>query len=127
MSWTKLQIRNFTAIYAKEYQEIFIDILYCFHKYEVNKNIETEELVNQLYGSKIENMESPEKAMGHLTKMIDRVILSYLKWLGAINTQKEKIIPGIGIGWTKKFRVTPKGKNLINRLIDYYVKVGKIK
>jgi hypothetical protein len=127
VNWTKLQIRDFIAIYAKEYQEIFIDILYCFHKYEVNKNIETEELVDQLYGSTIENMESSEEAMGHLTIMIDRVILSYLKWLGVINTQKEKIIPGIGIGWIKKFRITPKGKNLINRLIDYYIKIGKIK
>jgi len=127
VNWTKLQIRDFIAIYAKEYQEIFIDILYCFHKYEVNKNIEAEELVDQLYGSTIENMESPEKAVGHLTIMIDRVILSYLKWLGAIDTQKEKIIPGIGIGWIKKFLVTPKGKNLINKLIDYYIKVGKIK
>ena len=128
VNWTKLQIRDFISTYAKEYQEIFIDILYCFHKYEVNKNIETEELVNQLYGSTIENMESPEEAAGHLTTMIDRVILSYLKWLGVINTQKEKIIPGIGrIGWIKKFWVTPKGKNLINRLIDYYLKIGKIK
>ena len=127
VNWTKLQIRDFIAIYAKEYQEIFVDILYCFHKYEVNKNIETEELVNQLYGSTIENMESPEKAVGHLTTMIDRVILSYLKWLGAIDTQKEKIIPGIGIGWIKKFWVTPKGKNLVNKLIDYYIKIGKIK
>jgi len=51
-----------------------------------------------------------------------------LKWLGVINTQKEKRIPGIGrIGWIKKFWVTPKGKNLINRLIDYYLKIGKIK
>ena len=127
VNWTKLQIRDFIAIYAKEYQEIFIDILYCFHKYEVNKNIETEELVDQFYGSTIEDMESPEEAVGHLTIMLDRVILSYLKWLGAINTQKEKIIPGIGIGWIKKFWVTPKGKNLINRLIDYYIKIGKIK
>ena len=127
VNWTKLQIRDFIAIYAKEYQEIFIDILYCFHKYEVNKNIETEELVNQLYGSTIENMESPEETMGHLTRMIDKVILSYLKWLGVINTQKEKIIPGIGIGWIKKFWVTPKGKNLINRLVDYHIKIGKIK
>lgn len=127
VNWTKLQIRDFIAIYAKEYQEIFIDILYCFHKYEVNKNIETEELVNQLYDLTIENMESPEEAVGHLTRMIDRVILLYLKWLGVINIQKEKIIPGIGIGWIKKFQVTPKGKNLINRLIDYYIKIGKIK
>jgi len=127
VNWTKLQIRDFIAIYAKEYQEIFIDILYCFHKYEVNKNIETEELVDQLYGSTIENMESPEETTGHLTRMVDKIILSYLKWLGAIDTQKEKIIPGIGIGWIKKFRVTPKGKNLINKLVDYYIKIGKIK
>lgn len=127
VNWTNLQIRDFIATYAKEYQEIFIDILYCFHKYEVNKNIETEELVNQLYGSEIQNIESPQEAMGHLTIMIDTVILSYLKWLGVINTQKEKIIPGIGIGWNKQFWVTPKGENLINRLIDYYIKIGKIK
>jgi len=48
-------------------------------------------------------MGSPEKAMGHLTIIMETVILSYLKWLGAIDTQKEKIIPGIGIGWTKNF------------------------
>jgi len=127
VNWAKLQIRDFIAIYAKEYQEIFIDILYRFHKYEVNKSIAIEELVDQLYGSTIKNMESPEEAVGHLTIMIDRVMLSYLEWLGVIDTQKEKIIPGIGIGWIKKFRVTPKGKNLINRLIDYYIKIGKIK
>jgi hypothetical protein len=61
VNWTELQIRDFIAAYAKEYQEIFIDILYCFHKYGVNKNIETEELVDQLYGSTIKIWNLPRK------------------------------------------------------------------
>ena len=47
VNWTKLQIRDFIAIYAKEYQETFIDLFYRFHKYEVNEKIKTEELVHQ--------------------------------------------------------------------------------
>jgi hypothetical protein len=127
VNWTKLQIRDFIAIYAKEYQETFIDLLYRFHKYEVNEKIKTEELVHQLYGSEIKNMESPEEAIGHLTIMIEVVMLLYLKWLGVINTQKEKIFPGTAIGWIKEFWVTPKGKKLINKMIDYYLRIGKIK
>jgi hypothetical protein len=127
VNWTKLQIRDFIAIYAKEYQETFIDIFYRFHKYEVNEKIKTEELVHQLYGSKIKNMESPQEAIGHLTIMIEVVMLLYLKWLGVINTQKEKIFPGTTIGWIKEFWVTPKGKKLINKMIDYYLRIGKIK
>jgi len=127
VNWTKLQIRDFIAIYAKEYQETFIGLLYRFHKYEVNEKIKTEELVHQLYGSKIKNMESPQEAIGHLTIMIEVVMLLYLKWLGVINTQKEKIFPGTVIGWIKEFWVTPKGKKLINKMIDYYLRIGKIK
>jgi hypothetical protein len=127
VNWTKLQIRNFIAIYAKEYQETFIDLLYRFHKYEVNEKIKKEELVHQLYGSEIKNMESPEEAIGHLTIMIEVVMLLYLEWLGVINTQKEKIFPGTVIGWIKEFWVTPKGKKLINKMIDYYLRIGKIK
>lgn len=127
VNWTKLQIRDFIAIYAKEYQETFINLLYRFHKYEVNEKIKTEELVHQLYGSKIKNMESPQEAIGHLTIMIEVVMLLYLKWLGVINTQKEKIFPGTAIGWIKEFWVTPKGKKLMNKMIDYYLRIGKIK
>ena len=127
VNWTKLQIRDFITIYAKEYQETFIDLLYRFHKYEVNEKIKTEELIHQLYGSEIKNMESPEEAIGHLTIMIEVVMLLYLEWLGVINTQKEKIFPGTVIGWIKEFWVTPKGKKLINKMIDYYLRIGKIK
>ena len=127
VNWTKLQIRDFITIYAKEYQETFIDLLYRFHKYEVNEKIKTEELIHQLYGSEIKNMESPEEAIGHLTIMIEVVMLLYLKWLGVINTQKEKIFPGTAIGWIKEFWVTPKGKKLMNKMIDYYLRIGKIK
>ena len=127
VNWTKLQIRDFTAKYAKEYQKIFTDLLYCFHKYEVNKKIETEELVDHFYGSKIKNMESPQEVMGDLTRIMAVVLLLYLKWLGLIASQKKERIPGIGIVLIKKFWVTPKGKKLIDRLVRHYIKTGKIK
>jgi len=127
LNWTKLQIRDFVAIYAREFQRIFTDILYLFYKYKVNEKIEIEEIVDQLYGSKIEKMESPKEVMGHLTIIIQVALLTYLKWLGVINTQKEILIPRTGIGWIKRFWVTPKGKKLFNRLVRYYIKIGKIK
>jgi len=127
LNWTKLQIRDFVAIYAKEFQRIFTDILYLFYKYKVNEKIEIEEIVDQLYSSKIKKMESPQEVMGHLTTIIEIALLTYLKWLGVINTQKEILIPGTGIGWIKRFWVTPKGNKLINRLVRYYIKIGKIK
>lgn len=127
VNWTKLQIRDFIAIYAKEYQETFINLLYRFHKYEVNEKIKTEELVDHFYGSKIKNMESPEEVMGDLTRIMEVVLLLYLKWLGLIASQKKERIPGMGIVWIKEFWVTPKGKKLINKMIDYYLRIGKIK
>ncbi|MCK4241828.1 MAG: hypothetical protein KAX30_09415 [Candidatus Atribacteria bacterium] len=126
LNWEKLQIRDFVAIYAEEFQRIFTDILYLFYKYKVNEKIEIEEIVGQLYGSKIEKMESPVEVMGHLTVMIEIALLTYLKLLGVINVQKEILIPGTGLGLMKNIWVTPKGKKLINRLLRYYIRTGKI-
>ena len=126
LNWKKLQIRDFIAIYAEEFQRIFTDILYLFYKYKVNEKIEIEEIVGQLYGSKIEKMESPVEVMGHLTVMIEIALLTYLKLLGVINVQKEILIPGTGLGLMKNIWVTPKGKKLINRLLRYYIRTGKI-
>jgi hypothetical protein len=126
LNWAKFQIRDFIVIYAKEFQRIFTDILYLFYKYKVNEKIEIEEIVDQLYGSKIEKMESPGEAMGHLITIIEITLLTYLKWLGVINAQKEILIPGTDLGLMKNFWVTPIGKKLINRLVRYYIKIGKI-
>ena len=126
LNWEKLQIRDFVAIYAEEFQRIFTDILYLFYKYKVNEKIEIEEIVGQLYGSKIEKMESPVEVMGHLTVMIEIALLTYLKLLGVINVQKEILIPRTGLGLMKNIWVTPKGKKLINRLLRYYIRTGKI-
>jgi hypothetical protein len=126
LNWKKLQIRDFVAIYAENFQKIFTDILYLFYKYKVNEKIEIEEIVDQLYGSEIEKMESPIEVMGHLTVNIELALLTYLKWLGVINTQKEILIPGTNLGLMKNFWVTPKGNKLINKMVNYYIKTGKI-
>jgi len=71
-------------------------------------------------------MESSKEVFDDLITVADVILLKYLKWLGVITTQEKELIPGIGMGRIKKFWIPPKGKNLINRLIDYYVKIGKI-
>jgi len=126
VNWTKIPIWEYLTVFAEEYQNKFIDILYCFNEFEVNKKIKIEELVHKLYGNKIEKMESSKEVFDDLITVADVILLKYLKWLGVITTQEKELIPGIGMGRIKKFWIPPKGKNLINRLIDYYVKIGKI-
>jgi len=93
LEWKRLQRRDFEAIYAEDFQKMFTDILYLFHKYRVNEKIEVEEIVDQLYGPEIDKTESPVEVMGHLMIMIEIVLLTYLKWLGIIKAQKEILIP----------------------------------
>ena len=127
LNWKKLQKRDFVAIYAENFQKRFLDILYLFYKYKVNEKIKIEEIVGQLYGSEIEKMESSVEVMGHVTVNIELALLTYLKWLGVVNVQKEILIPGTNLGMMKNFWVTPKGNKLINKLVRYYIKTGKIK
>ena len=127
LNWKKLQIRDYIAIYAENFQETFTDILYLFYKYKVNEKIEIEKIVNQLYGSEIEKMQSPIEVKGHLMVNVELALLTYLKWLGVINAQKEILIPGTNLGLMKNFWVTPLGNKLINRLVRYYIRTGKIK
>jgi len=127
VNWTKIPIWEYLTVFAEEYQNKFIDILYCFNEIEVNKKIKIEELVHKLYGNKIEKMESSKEVFDDLITAVDVVLLKYLKWLGVITTQEKELIPKIGMGRIKKFWIPPKSKNLINRLVDYYIKIGKIK
>ncbi|MEA2020850.1 MAG: hypothetical protein U9N08_00055, partial [Candidatus Caldatribacteriota bacterium] len=106
LNWKKLQKRDFVAIYAENFQKIFTDILYLFYKYKVNEKIEIEKIVDQLYGYKIKKMEFPEEVTGHMAIKIDLALLTYLKWLGVINVQKEILIPGTNFGMMKRFWVT---------------------
>jgi len=124
LNWKKLQKRDFVAIYAENFQKIFTDILYLFYKYKVNEKIEIEEIVGQLYGSEIEKMESPVEVMGHITVNMELALLTYLKWLGVINVQKEILIPGTNLGMIKNIWVTPKDNKLTNRLVRYYIRTG---
>ena len=126
LNWKNLQIRDYIAIYAENFQETFTDILYLFYKYKVNEKIEIEKIVNQLYGSEIEKTQSPIEVMGHLMVNVELALLTYLKWLGVINAQKEILIPGTNLGLMKNFWVTPIGNKLINRLVRYYIRTGKI-
>jgi len=126
LNWKKLQKRDFVAIYAENFQKIFTDILYLFYKYKVNEKMEIEEIVVQLYGSEIEKMESSMEVMGYITVNVELALLTYLKWLGVIETQKEILLPGTNLGMMKKFWVTPIGNKLINRLVRYYIRTGKI-
>jgi len=126
LNWKNLQIRDYIAIYAENFQKIFTDILYLFYKYKINEKIEIEKIVNQLYGSEIEKMQSPMEVMGHLMVNVELALLTYLKWLGVINAQKEILIPGTNLGMMKNFWVTPIGNKLINRLVRYYIRTGKI-
>jgi len=127
LNWKKLQVSDFVAMYAGDYQKIFTDILYLFYKYKVNEKIEMERIVKQLYGSKTKKVEFTTEVMEDLTINIELILLIYLKWLGVINTQKEIIIPGTNLGMVKRFWVTPKGKKLIEKLVRYYIRIGKIK
>jgi hypothetical protein len=126
LNWKKLQKRDFVALYAENFQKIFTDILYLFYKYKINEKIEIDKIVNQLYGSEIKKMQSPIEVMGHLMVNVELALLTYLKWLGVINAQKEILIPGTNLGLMKNFWVTPIGNKLINKLVNYYIRTGKI-
>jgi len=125
VNWNKIPIWEYLTFFSEEYQNKFINILYCFSGFEVNKKIKIEELVRKLYGNKIDETESRE-IFDDIVAAVNVLLIKYLRWLGVIATQEEEIIPSAGIRKIKKFWITPKGKNLINRLVNYYIKIGKI-
>lgn len=47
------------------------------------------------------------------------------RWLGIIKTEEEEIIEGIEEFAIEKFWVTPAGRRLINRMMDYFVEKGR--
>lgn len=48
-----------------------------------------------------------------------------LRWLGIIKTEEEEIVEGIEEFAIEKFWVTPAGRRLINRMMDYFVEKGR--
>ena len=48
-----------------------------------------------------------------------------LKWLGIIKAEEEEIMEGIEEFTIEKFWVTPAGRRLINRMMEYFVEKGR--
>lgn len=102
--------------------EVFLDY---FEKNRVK--ITPEPLLNKLYGSKMKTIESEEVPMHHIISSLRTILLYYLNWLGVIDTEGDEIVEGMGIFSIKRFWITPVGRKLINRLIEYFIEKGKIK
>ncbi len=125
-NWTKFLASRYWDIQAKEYQNNFIAILYYIDEFKVNRKIDIEEFVIKLYVPEKKEIEFSKSVISDLASAIEIILIEYLQWLGVIRTQKGEIFPGIKIKVIKKFWVTPKGKKLINKMIDYYIKTGRM-
>jgi len=125
-NWTKFLAADYWDNQAKEYQNNFIAILYCIDEYKINKKIDMEEFVIKLHTPKKKEVKFSKSLLNDLASAIETILIEYLQWLGVARTQKGDIFPGIKIKVIKKFWVTPKGKKLINRMIDYYIKTGRM-
>jgi hypothetical protein len=72
-------------------------------------------------------IESEQGLKEHVSISLKKIILDYLKWLGIIKTEGQEIVEGMRIFSIKRFWITPNGRKLINRLIEYLIEIGKIK
>jgi len=125
-NWTKFLASRYWDIQAKEYQNNFIAILCCIDEFKVNRKIDLEEFVIKLYVPEKKEIEFSKSVISDLASAIEIILIEYLQWLGVVRTQKGEIFPGIKIKVIKKFWVTPRGKKLINKMIDYYIKTGRM-
>jgi len=128
IDWKELQPGDLLDPYCDMHQKNFETFLYHLHRLKINKKITPEQLMNKIYASSIKMIEPQEKFfIESLTATLKTVLLDYLKWLGIIKTEEEEMIEGTEIYTIEKFWITPAGKRLINRLIEYFIKKGKIK
>jgi hypothetical protein len=67
-----------------------------------------------------------KSVLNDLASAIETILIEYLQWLGVVRTQKGDIFSVIKIKVIKKFWITPNGKKLINKMIDYYIKTGRM-
>jgi len=125
-NWTKFLASNYWDNQAKECQENFITLLYCIDEYKINRKIDMEEFVIKLYTPKKKEVKFSKSLLNDLASAIETILIEYLQWLGVVRTQKGDIFPGIKIKVIKKFWITPNGKKLINKMIDYYIKTGRM-
>jgi hypothetical protein len=125
-NWTKFLASRYWDIQAKEYQNNFIAILCCIDEFKVNREIDLEEFVIKLYVPEKKEIKFSKSVLSDLASATEIILIEYLQWLGVVRTQKGEIFPGIKIKVIKKFWITPKGKKLINKMIDYYIKTGRM-
>ena len=127
IDWRELQVAGFLDYECEMHQKHFITFLYHLQRLKTEEKITPEQLVNKLYGSKIKTIESEGIPMYHVTSSLRTILLYYLNRLGVIDTEGEEIVEGMGIFSIKKFWITPIGRKLINRLIEYFIEKGRIK
>jgi hypothetical protein len=127
IDWKELRMNDFLNYDCEMHQQQFETFLYHFHRFKTNEKITPGQLMNKLYGSRIKMIESEQGLKEHVVISLKKIILDYLKWLGIIKTEGEEIVEGMGIFSIKRFWITPYGRKLINRLIEYLIKKGRIK
>lgn len=127
IDWRELQVAGFLDYECEMHQKHFITFLYHLQRLKTEEKITPEQLVNKLYGSKIKTIESEGIPMYHITSSLRTILLYYLNRLGVIDTEGKEIVEGMGIFSIKKFWITPIGRKLINRLIEYFIEKGRIK
>ena len=127
IDWKELQVSDFWDYDCETHQQQFNTFLYHLHRFKTDEKITPKQLIHKLYGSKMKMIKSEEGLVEHITSSIKTILLNYLKWLGIIKTEGKEIIKEMGIFTIEKFWITPSGRRLINRLIEYFIEKGRIK
>ena len=127
IDWKELQVTDFLDYECEMHQKQFVTFLYHLHRFKTEEKITPEQLLSKLYGSKMKSIKSDKSLMHHITSSLRPIFLYYLNWLGVIHTEGEEIVEGMGIFTIEKFWITPSGRRLINRLIEYFIEKGRIK
>jgi len=127
IDWKKLQASDFLDYECKMHQKQFDTFLYHLCRFKTDEKITPEQLLSRLYGSKTKRIKSDKFLMHHITSSLRTILLYYLNWLGVIDAEGKEIVEGMGIFSIKKFWITPAGRKLTNRLIEYFIEKGRIK
>ena len=126
VNWIKLQATEYTTFNAQEYQENIVGIWQFFYQLKPNEKRTPAVLTKDIYADPSVGQEELNEIAEDLNHDVQSIILRYLKWFGAIDTQEVVIFPDPGICSIKQFWVTPKGKKLIDRVVRYFWEKGEI-
>ncbi len=127
VNWVKLQATEYTTFNAQEYQKNIIGIWEYFYQLKPNEKKTPAALTKDIYTEPSRGQKELDEITKYLTHDVQSIILRYLKWFGAIDTQEEVIFPNLWIRSIKQFWVTQKGKKLVDRVVRYFWEKGKIK